>query len=138
MIRVGGRLHNANLAEATKHPLILNQKSWIVLLLLNDLHQRYFHASARVMLAIVAERFYISGLCSLARRVVHECVPCRLTDTSPCTQQMGVLSADQVRPASLFLNIGLDFAGPIMVKRGYTHKPVYEKAYVCFFCLYCH
>ena len=54
VIRVGGRLHNANLAEATKHPMILHQKSRIVLLLMNDLHQRHFHASARVMLAIVA------------------------------------------------------------------------------------
>ena len=133
VIRVGGRLHNANLAEAAKHPIILHQKSRIVVLLLNDLHRRYFHASARVMLAIVAERFYISGLRSLARKVVHECVPCRRIDASPCTQQMGVLPADRVRPASPFLNIGLDFAGPIMVKRGYTRKPVYEKAYVCVF-----
>ena len=116
MIRVGGRLHNANLAEATKHPMILHQKSQIVLLLLNDLHQRHFHASARVMLAIVAERFYISGLRSHVRRVIHECVPCRCTDVSPCTQQMGVLPADRVRPASPFLNV---------VKWGYTRKPVY-------------
>ena len=80
------------------------------------------------MLAIVAERFFISGLRSLACRVIHECIPCQHTDASPCTQQMGVLPADRVRPASPFLNIGLDFAGPIMVKRGYTRKPVYEKA----------
>ena len=113
--------------------MILHQKSRIVLLLLNDFHQRHFHASARVMLAIVAERFYTSGLRSLACRVVHGCIPCRCTDASPCTQEMGVLPADRVQPASPFLNIGLDFAGPIMVKRGYTCKPVYEKAYVCVF-----
>ena len=46
---------------------------------------------------------------------------------------MGVLPADRVRLASPILNIGLDFAGPIMVKRGYTCKPVYEKACVCVF-----
>ena len=131
VIWVGGRLHNANLAEATKNQIILHQKSQIVVLLLNDLHRRHFHANARVMLAIVAERFYISGLRSLACKVVHECVSCRCIDAPLCTQQMGVLPADRVRPASPFLNIGLDFAGPIMVKRGYTRKPVYEKAYVC-------
>ena len=86
VILVGGRLHIANLVKATKHPIILHQKSRIVVLLVNNLHLIYFHASARDMLAIVAERFYISGLHSFARKVVHECVPCRRIDASPCTQ----------------------------------------------------
>ena len=43
---------------------------------------------------------------------------------------MDDLPADRIRPASPFLNIVLNFAGPIMVKRGYTRKPVNEKAYV--------
>ena len=46
---------------------------------------------------------------------------------------MGQLPADRVRPAPPFQNIGLDYAGPLIVKRGYTRKPINEKAFVCIF-----
>ena len=133
VLRVGGRLHHSNLAEKAKHPIILHKKSRLVTILLQDLYYRHHHASAQVMMAVTAERFYISGRRAISRKVVHNCVPCHRTNATPCTQQMGQLPANRVRPAPLFQNTGLDYAGPLIVKRGYTRKPIYEKAYVCIF-----
>ena len=75
VIRVGGRLHNARLSEESKHPIILHKKSHLVSILLNDLHHLHHHASARVLMALTAGQYYISGLRSLARRTAHNCVP---------------------------------------------------------------
>ena len=52
---------------------------------------------------------------------------------TPCTQQMGQLPADRLRPAAQFQNVGLDYTGPLMVKRGNPRKPTYNKAYVAVF-----
>ena len=85
------------------------------------------------MMAVTVERFYVSGLRAISRKVVHNCVPCRRTNATPCTQQMGQLPADRVRPAPQFQSIGLDYSGPFIVRTGYTRKPIYEKAYVCIY-----
>ncbi len=77
IIRVGGRLCNAKIKEESKHPIILCKHSHFVNILLKDLYNLHHHASARVLMALTAEEFYISGLRSLARKAVHECVPCR-------------------------------------------------------------
>ena len=46
---------------------------------------------------------------------------------------MGQLPADRVRPAAPFQNVGLDYAGPLMVKRGNPRRPTIDKAYVAVF-----
>ena len=129
-IRIGGRLLNSKLDFGAKHPIPLHRGSHLVKILLHDLHFLYNHASARVLMALTAERFHIPGLRALARRIAHECVPCRRTDAKPCRQLMGPPPAERVRPAPPFENVGLDYAGPLMVKRGNPRKPVLEKAYV--------
>ncbi len=55
------------------------------------------------------------------------------TNATPCTQQMGQLPADRVCPAPPFQNVGLDYAGPLILKRGNPRKPTNHKAYVAVF-----
>jgi len=61
-----------------------------------ELHHIHHHASARVLMALTAEEYYISGLRSLARKTVHHCVPCRRTSATPCVQLMGQLPTVRV------------------------------------------
>ena len=46
---------------------------------------------------------------------------------------MGDLPSVQVKPSPPFSTTGVDFAGPITLRRGHTRKPTYVKAYVCVF-----
>ena len=48
-------------------------------------------------------------------------------------QLLGRLLASRLRLGLLFNKVGVDCAGPILVKSGYVHKPVITKAYVCIF-----
>ena len=51
---------------------------------------------------------------------------------------MGELPADCVRPAHPFSIVGVDFAGPFILKQGNPRKPVIVKSYVCVFvCFAC-
>ena len=38
-----------------------------------------------------------------------------------------------MRPGPVFNKVGVDYAGPILVKSGYVRKPVTTKVYVCVF-----
>ena len=46
---------------------------------------------------------------------------------------MGQLPLEHITPDLVFERIGLDFAGPLHLKRGSTRKPVILKSYVCVF-----
>lgn len=46
---------------------------------------------------------------------------------------MGQLPPERLEPRAVFANVGIDFAGPITVKRGNPRKPVLTKAFVCVF-----
>ena len=46
---------------------------------------------------------------------------------------MGELPADRVRPACPFSTVGLDIAGPFILKLGHTRKPTLIHAYACVF-----
>ena len=46
---------------------------------------------------------------------------------------MGQLPAERVTPDLVFNRIGVDYAGPLLLKLGFTRKPVIVKSYVCVF-----
>ena len=48
-------------------------------------------------------------------------------------QKMGQLPAARVNPAPVFATIGVDYAGPFIIKRGYIRKPQKVKAYLAVF-----
>ena len=58
---------------------------------------------------------------------------CRRVAAKLETQQMGQLPANRVRSNPVFSVTGIDFAGPFLLKKGHTRKPVIIKAYLCVF-----
>ena len=46
---------------------------------------------------------------------------------------MGQLPSSCVTPSPVFSKTGIDYAGPFLLKKGYTRKPVLIKAYMCIF-----
>ena len=107
-IRIGGRLLNSKLDFGAKHPILPHNRSLLVKILLHGLHFLYNQSSTRVLMALTDERFHTPELRALARRIAHECVPCRRTDTKPCRQLMGPPPVQRVQPAAPFENVGLD------------------------------
>ena len=40
---------------------------------------------------------------------------------------------DRMIPGSVFARVGVDYAGPLLIKCGSTRKPLLVKAYICVF-----
>ena len=51
----------------------------------------------------------------------------------PPAMLMGKLPATRVSPSPPFTTTGIDYAGPLLLKRGYTRKPQIVKAYLAVF-----
>ena len=58
---------------------------------------------------------------------------CQKAYARTTAQLMGKLPSSRVTPAPPFTHTGADFAGPFLLKKGHTRKPVKVKGYVCLF-----
>lgn len=133
MLRVGGRLQNASLAESTRHPLILHSQSHIVKLLVRQRHRDMLHAGAATLMAALSTSYHIPRIKSLLRSVSRHCVECQRRSAQVSKHLMGQLPATRVHQAPVFSIVGVDFAGPFLIRRGYTRKPQVVKTYLCLF-----
>lgn len=85
---------------------------------------QYIHLSLSVFI------FSLAG-CRTVCSVTRSSIVCQRVAAKP--QMMGQLPFEHVTPGSAFDTVGLDYAGPIMIKYGYVHKPTLVKAYICVF-----
>ena len=44
---------------------------------------------------------------------------------------IGQLPIERVTPDLVFEDVGVDYAGPVVIKHGYVRKPTLVKAYIC-------
>ena len=137
IIRITGRLQNANMPLTSKQPILLAKNSRLTTLLLLDTHTLHNHPGARTMMSILSETYYVAGLRALARRVAQSCVKCRQVNANTCQQKMGQMPPQRVNLVKPFQEVGVDYAGPLLVKRGSSRRPVLEKAYVAVFTCMC-
>ena len=64
------------------------------------------------------------------RSVIRACITCRRYEAK---QLMGQLPKERLTPGHVFSKVGVDYAGPLLIKLGHTRKPTVMKAYVCVF-----
>ena len=133
LLRVGGRLERADLPFSTRHPLILHRKDRLSWLLVRHLHWSNQHAGPTTLMGILSNTYYIVGAKRLAKDVSKSCVVCRKASGRTMTQVMGQLPPARITPSLLFSTVGIDFAGPLLCKRGNLRKPTLIKTYICLF-----
>lgn len=133
LIRVGGRQQNAKMKFSQVHPVILPKKHPITKLIVLTEHKRLLHAGPTLVMSSLYQRFHIIGGRQLVRFLIRECIICRRDSAKPRPQLLGQLPADRITPGLVFDRVGVDYAGPILIKYGHVRKPVLVKAYVCVF-----
>ena len=69
----------------------------------------------------------------MIRDVTWSCLSCERVAGKPCTQLLGQLPADRLKPGHVFDRLGVDYAGPVLIKSGYVRRPIITKAYMCVF-----
>lgn len=133
MLRVGGRIPNADIAYEHKHPLLLPSKNNVVRLLIKREHLTMLHAGPQNVLASIRQRYWpIDGLREV-KGVIKQCLTCFKFRARPATQKMADLPKERLSVSRPFLNVGIDFGGPFLVKPSKLRHKTILKCYLCVF-----
>lgn len=132
ILRVGGRLHKSALPSEIKHPVILSKDLHVSQLILRHLHQQLGHAGRNHMLNKLRQRYWIINANSAARKIIAECTTCRRYRGKLGEQKMADLPEERVMPDKApFTDVGVDYFGPIEVKRGRSFLKRYGVLFTC-------
>ena len=132
VLRVGGRLSLSNLPYDAKHPIILPKQSLISKLIMFDAHKNVGHLGKNSMLSNLRQKYWIPNANSAAKQIISKCVMCRKYQAKVGEQKMSDLPKDRITPDEPpFTRVGVDYFGPIEVKRGRSIVKRYGVIFTC-------
>lgn len=132
LLRVGGRLSRAAMPEVEKHPVILSKEQHVSKLILKHLHQQLGHAGRNHMLSSLRKQYWVTRANSACRKVISECVVCRRLQGKAGEQKMADLPVERIMPdLPAFTNVGVDYFGPVEVKKGRGRAKRYGVLFTC-------
>tara|TARA_B110000881_G_scaffold142907_1_gene126249 strand:- start:157 stop:5301 length:5145 start_codon:yes stop_codon:yes gene_type:complete len=132
ILKIGGRLGLGDLPPEAKHPMILPRRSVVSSLILRQIHEQSAHSGRNQILSTLQQRYWIVGANSAARKMMNGCVVCRRQRAKIMEQKMANLPADRIAPDEPpFSKVGMDYFGPLQVKRGRSQVKRYGVVFVC-------
>ncbi len=134
---VNSRVRDPNSPTSPRQLTPLSAKSKLTKLLVSTLHSTYSHAGISALASILSSSYYIPNLRNLLKHISRSCPSCQRAYAIPLQQRMGLLPSYRTTPAPPFDNTGVDFAGPFVIRQGYTRKPTLVKTYAAVFVCMC-
>ncbi|XP_058464968.1 uncharacterized protein LOC131438748 [Malaya genurostris] len=116
LIRLGGRLKYSAIPYDGRHQILLPERHHVTETLIRRLHEEHYHVGQGGLLAIVRERYWPLRAKSAIRRIISRCLKCAKHQPIIGTQFMGNLPASRVNPSAVFSKVGIDYAGPFLLK----------------------
>ena len=105
-------------------------RNYVVILLVQDLHEKHSHVGREHTLALVRQQYWISRGKSFVRKIVNDCLHCKRRRAKLNVPLMASLPEERLAFGEPpFANTGVDYFGPMNVKRG----RVVEKRRGCLF-----
>ena len=130
LLRCHGRYSNADLSFNAKYPKLIPRLEYFTHLVIKDAHERMLHSGVSHTLAQVRQEYWIPQGKKETKGVVSRCTICRRYEGPPyALPPMPSLPQDRVSKSEPFQSIGLDYLGPILVKKGRERV----KFWVCLF-----
>ena len=121
LLRVKGRLENADFPYHQKHPIFLPRRSEATRLLVNSAHREEAHMSEHATENHLRSEmgYWIVGGITTVRFYLKECTKCRLIRGDRGKQMMAPLPSERVCPfVCVFSCVSVDYAGPFVVTLG--------------------
>lgn len=132
LMRVGGRLRKASMPESVKHPVILPKNQHVSTLILRDIHYQLGHAGRNHLLSNLRRKYWIINANAAARKIMSSCSTCRRQRGKLMEQKMADLPPERVTPdLPPFSNVGVDYFGPVEVRRGRSLVKRYGVLFTC-------
>lgn len=133
VLRVGGRLNKAPLPEGVKHPILLPGKCHFTRLLIDHYHRMHLHIGPSALQALLSNSFWILSARLTVRQRIFRCADCFKLSQQPKAPFMGDLPRSRFAEGRAFLEVGVDFAGPLQIRASLRRKAQTSKAYLCLF-----
>ena len=127
LLRVGGRLTKANLANSLKNPVIFPKAGHITELIIRQAHEKTHHSGKGVTLNELRSSGYsiISGNAAVRHFI------CRYLRGTAREYKMANLPNSRVEPAPTFSYCSVDYFGPCYVKEGRREIKRYRAFFTC-------
>lgn len=136
LLRIDGRIKSENLTRDEQYPIVLSEKGNLTPLLIRDAHQKTNHGGTQLMLQYLRARYWIIGARRATKRITRNCPICFKLRMTTSEQLMASLPTFRTTPSRPFSKIGVDYAGPVMVRSGLGRLPKLTKAWIAvFICL---
>ena len=136
VLRVGGRLANADLPYKEKHPALLPRKHDFTTLIIREQHIRNYHAGAQATLYSIRKRYWIIDGRNAVKHVIHKCIICYRVNPKMPNYLMGNLPKNRLVYKRPFFQAGIDYCGPFYIKerrhRNRSKVKVYVAIFICF------
>lgn len=133
VIRVGGRLKNADIPFDAKYQIVLPSKCELTSLIIRHLHYKHLHAGPQTLLSIIRQKYWPLQGRNTIRGILRRCVICFQVSPAVRAQKMGDLPSPRVQPSRPFLECGVDYCGPYLIKNSYLRNTKSVKAWICIF-----
>lgn len=133
VVRVGGRLSEAQLNYEEKHPAILPRNSPLTNLIIDQAHRATLHGGAQLTLSKVRQTTWIIGGRAPVKSHILKCVVCARQRGVRAQQLMSQLPLARVTPSRPFPHTGVDYAVPITLKTWKGREAKTHKEWICVF-----
>lgn len=133
IVRVGGRISQANVSYDQRHPIILPAKSHLTRLLISDAHIKTLHGGPQLMLNHIKSKYWVLRGKEQVKTHYRRCVTCLRYSKERATQLMGQLPRVRLEPSKPFQSTGVDYAGPINIRFSPGRGSKSYKGYICLF-----
>ncbi|GFU06922.1 integrase catalytic domain-containing protein [Trichonephila clavipes] len=131
LLRLTGRLLEADLCFGEKHPVILPRRCKFTELLVIREHERIGHCGVSATLTQLRKKYWISKGRQLVKTMIRICLVCKKYSAKPADQLSGQLPRDRITQSPPFQVVGIDFTGAILVKENQGTRKSYVSLFTC-------
>ena len=112
------------------YPIWIPRNSKLAEKTVQHFHKKTIHGGVVMKMTAVRDQYWIPKLRQLTKRIIRNCYGCKRYHIKPSdTPPPGQLTKDRTTGIKAFQVIGLDFAGPIMYKKGNSKQ---NKSYILY------
>lgn len=133
VLRVEGRLKNADISSDQRHPIILPKEGNLTRLIVHQAHQNTLHGGLQLLLQTLRRKYWILKARIVIKQCIHSCITCRRHQRSMSRQKMASLPRSRVLAAPPFSSTGIDYCGPFSIRTGSKNTRTMKKTYVAIF-----
>ena len=96
--------------------IIMHRKSIVTEAIIRQVHEMWNHCGAHQIVNMCKNEFLVSGIFSLVKKILQECIVCRRFNARPIKLSQSDYRIERVSPEKQpFANIYIDYAGPFLV-----------------------